>query len=110
MKIKKGDKVKMRAGKDKGKTGKVVQIFPARNRASVEGLNILIKHLRPRRSGEQGQRVEFPGLVDLSNLGLVCPHCGKTTRVASKTIEKKIGEKTKQHKLRVCQKCQEVID
>ncbi|MFA6389534.1 MAG: 50S ribosomal protein L24, partial [Patescibacteria group bacterium] len=52
MNIKKGDKVKILAGKDKGKTGKVLQVFPPKNRASIEGINLLIKHLRPRRQGE----------------------------------------------------------
>ena len=65
MKIKKGDKVKILSGKDKGKTGKVLQVFPSENRASIEGLNILIKHMRPRKQGEIGQRIEFPAPMNL---------------------------------------------
>ena len=60
MNIKKGDKVQIIAGKDKGKTGKVLQVFPAKERVSVEGLNLLIKHMRPHRQGEDGQRIQFP--------------------------------------------------
>ena len=107
MKIKKGDKVKILAGKDKGKTGKVLQIFPTRNRVSVEGLNLLIKHMRPRRQGEKGQRIEFPAPMDLSNTELVCPRCGKPTRVNYK-IQKDAGGKSK--KFRECKKCKQVID
>ena len=107
MNIKKDDKVIMLTGKDKGKSGKVLQAFPSRSRVSIEGLNLLIKHLRPRRQGEKGQRIEFPGLVDASNVELVCPKCGRATRVGSKTIKVE-GQKDK--KYRVCKKCGETID
>jgi large subunit ribosomal protein L24 len=107
MNIKKNDKVKILSGKDKGKTGKVLQILPAENRASIEGLNLLIKHLRPRRNGEKGQRIEFPAFMDASNLELVCPHCGRATRIGSKIVS---GEGKKAKKFRVCKKCQEIIE
>jgi len=108
MNIKKEDKVKILAGKDKGKTGKVLQVLPKEGRASVEGLNLLIKHMRPSRRGEKGQRIEFPAFVDISNLALICPKCGKTTRVGYK-ITKVEGEK-KSKKTRVCKECGESID
>jgi large subunit ribosomal protein L24 len=107
MKIKSGDKVKVLAGKDKGKTGKVLQVFPSRRRASVEGINLLIKHLRPRRQGEIGQRVEFPAPMDLSNLAVICPKCGKPTRIGYKMIEQSNGKKKK---FRMCKKCQAVFE
>jgi len=111
MNIKKNDKVKILAGKDKGKTGKVLQVLPGATpesgKASVEGLNLLIKHLRPRKSGEKGQRIEFPAFINLSNLALVCPKCGRATRVGSKVLNLE-GKKAK--KFRVCKKCQEVIE
>lgn len=108
MTIKKGDKVKILAGKDKGKTGKVLQVFSVRNRASIEGLNLLIKHLRPRRQGEQGQRIEFPAPMNLSNLMLVCPKCGKPSRTGYKIT---VSEKTKKKKkFRICKKCKQIID
>ena len=107
MNIKKNDKVKILAGKDKGKTGKVLQVSPEDGRVSVEGLNLLIKHLRPRRQGEKGQRIEFPAFLDATNLALVCPKCGRATRVGFKTIKLE-GKKDK--KFRVCKKCQEIIE
>jgi large subunit ribosomal protein L24 len=107
MNIKTGDKVKILAGKDKGKTGKVLQTFPGRDRASVEGLNVAIKHLRPRRRGENGQRVEFPAPIQMSNLQLVCPKCGKPTRIGHKLVA---DTKGKSRKYRICKKCEQVID
>ena len=103
MKIKTGDTVKIKTGKDRGKTGTVLQVFVSRNLASVEGRNLLIKHLRPRCEGEKGQRVEFPAPLHLSNLALQCPHCGKETRIGFKFLENK-------KKVRLCKKCNQVID
>ena len=110
MKIKKGDKVKILAGKDKGKTGKVLQVFPSKNRVSIEGLNLLIKHMRPRKQGEKGQRIEFPAPLDLSNVILVCKACDKPTRVGYKYIEVMKNEVKQKQKVRVCKKCKQVID
>ena len=107
MKIKKNDQVKILSGKDRGKTGKVLQVFPSTQRVSVEGLNILIKHLRPQQRGEKGQRIEFPGLVNVSNLMLLCPKCGQGTRVSYKTIKDSEGQSKK---FRVCKKCQETFE
>lgn len=96
-KIKKNDQIKISAGKNKGKSGKVLRVFPAENKIIVEGLNLIKKHVRPRREGEKGQRIEIPGKMNVSNAMLVCPKCGKTTRIGHKSI----GEK----KVRVCKKC-----
>ena len=106
MNIKKGDKVTILAGKDKGKTGKVLQVFPSRERVSVEGLNLLIKHMRPRREGEKGQRIEFPAPMNISNLMLVCPKCSKPARVSYKIVKNDKGNKN----FRVCKKCDQVVD
>jgi large subunit ribosomal protein L24 len=108
MNIKKNDKVKILAGKDKGKTGKVLQCLPNENKASVEGLNLLIKHLRPRRNGEKGQRIEFPAFMSATNLMMICPKCGRPARVGSKVV--KSEETGRSKKFRVCKKCQEIID
>lgn len=110
MKIKKGDKVKILAGKDKGKIGKVLQIFPSANRASIEGLNLLIKHMRPRKKGEQGQRIEFPAPLDLSNVILVCPACDRPTRVGYKYMEVMKNEVKQKKKVRFCKKCKQVME
>lgn len=101
MKIKKGDQVKSIAGKDNGKSGKVLHVFSGEKKVTVEGLNIVKKHTKPRREGEKGQRVEIPGKVNISNVMLVCPKCGKETRVGYKV--------TATGKLRVCKKCQSEI-
>ena len=101
MKIKKGDKVKILAGKDRGKTGKILKMFPEKNKAIVEGLNLVKKHVRPRKEGEKGQRIEVPAKIYVSNLMLVCPKCGKPARVGYKYS----GET----KSRFCKKCQSEI-
>jgi large subunit ribosomal protein L24 len=99
MRIKKGDTIKVIAGKDNGKTGKVLQVLPGIGRVSVEGVNVLSKHLRSQKKEQQGQKVEFPSPIQISNVMLVCSQCGKTTRVAHTMSEDK---KTKH---RSCKKC-----
>lgn len=108
MKIKKGDNVKITCGKDKGKTGKVLQVLPKEKRAIIEGLNLRIKHIRPRREREKGQRIQFPAPLDISNLMLICPKCNKPTRVGYKVLEKKT-ELKKERKQRMCKKCKAII-
>lgn len=107
MKIKINDKVKVIAGKDKGKKGKVLQILVGRNKASVEGINLAIKHLRPKKQNEKGQKIEFPAPMNLSNLLVMCPKCNRGTRVKYKTLET-AGKKGK--KVRICSKCKEIIE
>ncbi|MFA7319208.1 MAG: 50S ribosomal protein L24 [Parcubacteria group bacterium] len=100
MKIKKNDIVKMLAGKDHGKTGKVVKVYPTDEKVVVEGLNLMKKHMRARREGEQGQRVELPRKVTVSDVMLVCPKCSKATRIGYKVSKNKDVKKA-----RVCKKC-----
>lgn len=102
MKIKKEDKVKILAGKDRGKTGKVLKVVADAKKVSVDGINIRIKHMRPKKEGEKGQRIQFPAPMNLSNVALVCPKCSKATRVSFKKLEDK-------SKVRVCSKCKEII-
>ena len=97
MKIKKGDIVKMLSGKDRGKTGKVLRIAPVESRIAVEGLNLIKKHLRPRKQGEKGQIATIPALVSVSKALLVCGKCGKATRVGHAISEGR--------KYRICKKC-----
>lgn len=106
MHIKKNDNVKILAGKDNGKTGKVLQVLPKEGKVSIEGLNLLVKHMRPNREGEKGQRIEFPAFINASNVALICPSCGRQTRVGAKVVEGEKGAK----KYRVCKKCQTVIE
>lgn len=108
MNIKRNDNVKILAGKDKGKSGKVLQVFNESNRVSVDGVNLLIKHLRPRRQGEKGSRVEFAAPMNVSNVMLICPKCNQPTRVRHLIIKAENGKKGS--KVRVCAKCKVAID
>lgn len=101
MKIKKGDKVIILVGKDKGKTGKILQVVPEKNRVSVEGLNIQNKHMRPRKQGESGQKIQIPAMIDASNVALISAKDNKATRVGYK----KEGEK----KVRIDKKSNQAI-
>jgi large subunit ribosomal protein L24 len=86
MKIKTGDKVRVRTGKDKGKEGNILQVFPHLERVVVEGVNIMTKHLR--KTGQRaGQKIEFPSPIHVSNVALVSSKSGKSGRVAYKVIE-----------------------
>ncbi|HTM69229.1 MAG TPA: 50S ribosomal protein L24 [Candidatus Binatia bacterium] len=106
MRIKKGDNVKVMKGKDRGKTGKVIQAFPDGRKIVVEGVNLMAKHMKVRKQGEKGQKIEFSGPVSSANVQLICPKCSKPTRLGSKTLEE-AGHKKK---VRVCKKCKEVIE
>lgn len=85
--------VRILVGKDKGKQGKVLQVFPKLNRVVVEGLNLAVRHLRSRRRGEAGQKITFPAPLQISNTQLVSPKSGNSGRVGWKIIEKG-GKKT----------------
>ncbi|HBI17497.1 MAG: 50S ribosomal protein L24 [Candidatus Moranbacteria bacterium GW2011_GWF2_34_56] len=102
MRIKKDDKVKIIAGKDSGKSGKVLRVIRSVGKVTVEGMNIIKKHVRPKKDGEKGQRVEIAVPMDVSNVMLVCPNCKKETRVGY-AIDKD-GKKN-----RVCKKCKKNI-
>jgi large subunit ribosomal protein L24 len=118
MKIKTGDKVKIISGKDQSKTGKILQVFKGaigskkrvKTRVSVEGLNLLIKHMRPRKQGEKGQRIEFPAPMDASNVMLICPNCDKPARVGYKITEVEVKGKKENKKFRFCKKCKQIIN
>lgn len=100
MKIKTGDTVLIIKGKDRTKKGKVIEVLPKKNRVVIEGINIVKKHVRARRSGEKGQRVEVPRPLSISNVKLICSKCKKPTRVGYKAVDK-----GREKKIRVCKKC-----
>lgn len=102
MKIKKNDLVKIIAGKDLGKEGKVTQILAQENKIVVEGVNKTIKNLKSKNSSEKGKKIEFFAPVHYSNVQIVCPSCKKTARLGYKIEEK--------NKVRVCKKCNAVIN
>ena len=97
MKVKKGDKVQVIAGKDKGKQGKVLGTVPSEAKVVVEGINMVTCHVKPRKQGETGGIVQREAAMYASKVQVVCPKCNKGTRIAHK-IEN--GKKT-----RVCKHC-----
>lgn len=105
MKIKKGDKVLVISGKSRGKTGKVLQVFSANDRITVEGLNLGKKHVRPRREGEKGQVVELALPMHVSNVKLLCPKCSQPARIGFRVGAIKEGAKNSRNKTRICKKC-----
>ncbi len=97
MRIKTGDTVIIRIGKDKGKKGKVIRVLPREGRIVVEGTNMHKKHVRARRAGEKGQVATIPLPFSVANASLLCPHCGKAAKVGYR--------KEGTRKYRVCKKC-----
>ena len=97
MNIKKNDKVVVLSGKDKGKEGKVLEAMPADKKVVVEGVNVASCHVKPRKQGETGGIVRREIPMYVSKVMLVCPKCGKATRVAHKTVDGK--------NVRACKKC-----
>jgi len=101
MKIKKNDQVLIITGKDKGKKGKVLEVFPMISRVVVENINLAKKHRRARRQNEKGQIVEVPRSLHVSNVKLICPKCGHPVRLGARL--------TNDGKYRICKKCQQEI-
>jgi len=102
MKLKKGDKIKMIRGKDNGKTGVIARIFPKKETILVDGLNTYKKNKKPKKEGEKGQVVVLSRPFAPSKAMLVCPKCGKATRVGYVIETNKDGKKVK---TRICKKC-----
>jgi len=101
VKLKKGDNVIMRSGKDRDKNGKVLMTIPKRGKVVVEGLNTVKKHLRAKKQGQKGQIISKERAVSMSSVQLICPKCNKPTRVGYK-VE---GDR----KVRICKKCESEI-
>jgi large subunit ribosomal protein L24 len=104
--VKKGDTVVVIAGKDLGERGEVLAVYPKLDRVTVQGVNIVKKHEKARQAGNQqipAQIVSVENPLHLSNVMVVCPSCGKPTRIGFRTLED--GQKT-----RVCKKCDSNLD
>ena len=97
MNIVKDDKVVVLSGKDKGKQGKVLIADPKAGKVVVEGVNVATKHQKPMKQGEEGGIIKVETPIYASKVQLVCPKCGKGTRVGHKIADGK--------KVRVCKKC-----
>ena len=102
MSIKKGDTVLVIAGKDKGKTGKVLETSPKESKVLVDGVNIVTKHKKPKSQQDKGGIVKKPAAIEASNVQVVCGACGKATRVSHKTVDGK--------NVRICKKCGASLD
>ena len=101
--IRRNDTVIVTAGRDRGKRGRVLRVVPADNRLLVEGVNIIKRHTRPNpQRNIKGGIVEREGALHASNVQLVCPECGKMTRIG----HTKQGDR----KVRICRKCEGVVD
>lgn len=98
MKIKKGDKVQVISGKEKGKVGKIEKVLPQKKLAVVSGLNIAKKMVKPSKKAPKGGKIEFPSPIHISNLKYFCPTCEKASKVTYKILNNK--------KVRVCTNCQ----
>lgn len=103
MGIVKGDNVLVIAGDDKGKSGKVLKVFPEDRRVLVEGVNFVKRHTRRVRQSQQGGIVEKEASIDVSNVMLVCPKCRERTRTGKKRLAS--GKK-----VRACKKCGEIFE
>lgn len=101
--VKKDDMVTVIAGKEKGKTGRIIRVFPDKGRVVVENLNVVKRHTRPTRANAQGGIVEKEAPLDSSNVLLLCASCNKPTRTGFRILED--GSK-----VRFCKKCNEIVD
>ena len=97
MNVKKGDTVIVLSGKDKGKQGKVLGTVPSESKVVVEGINMVTCHVKPRKQGETGGIVQREAALYASKVQVVCPKCGKPTRVGHTVVDGK--------KVRACKKC-----
>lgn len=101
--VRKDDVVKVIAGKDRGKQGKVLRVFPKEGRLTVERVNLIKRHTRPTRQTQQGGIIEREGKLHMSNVMLVCSRCNRGVRVGHRFLED--GKK-----VRICRACGEVLD
>jgi len=99
---KKGDTVKILAGKDKGKQGRILFIDYKNHKVTVEGVNMAKKAIRPNQQNPKGGIIDMALPIHISNIRLICPKCNNLTRIT----RKKVNEKS----VRVCKKCNEIID
>ena len=102
MHIKKGDNVIVLSGDDKGVQGEVIAVSPEEGKVIVKDVNVIHKHVKPRRQGESGGIVDAEGAIYASNVALYCPECKKGVRVRHEVVDGK--------KIRVCAKCGKKFD
>jgi len=103
MNVKRDDKVVVISGKDKGKKGKVLAVIPKERRVIVEGVNMVSKHVKPRKQGETGGIIKQEAPIDASNVMRICNKCNTPTRVGRRILDDGT-------KVRYCKHCDEVLD
>jgi len=101
--VKKNDMVEIIAGKERGKTGKVLRVLPGKGRVVVESLNVIKRHTRPNQLNPEGGIIEKEAPLSISNVMLICGSCNQATRTGVRLLED--GSKT-----RYCKKCNESVD
>lgn len=102
MNVKKGDRVKVLTGKDKGAEGVVLAAYPQKQRVTVEKVNVVKKHLRPTQANPSGGISEMEAPIHVSNVSVICPSCKAPTRI---NVRREDGKK-----VRVCNKCGKDLD
>ena|SRR3989338_6780643 len=102
MKIKKGDKIIVISGKDKGKKGTVEKVYQKQNKVLIPKINIYKRHVKKNQQMPKGGVIELPRLLAVNKIALICPHCAKLTRIGYKLTGSK--------KVRICRKCQSPLD
>jgi large subunit ribosomal protein L24 len=101
--IKKNDTVVVIAGKEKGKRGRVLSVQPSKDNLLIEKINIVKRHMKPTKKYAQGGIIEKEAPIHVANVMLICPKCGKPTRIGNTSLQD--GKK-----VRMCKKCREVMD
>lgn len=103
MKLKKGDRVKVIAGKDRGREGVIEKVFPKEDKVLVPGINIYKKHVKAKGEGKPGGVIEIARPLSVAKVALICPKCKQQTRVGYRLEKEK-------KKSRICRKCKQFID
>jgi large subunit ribosomal protein L24 len=101
--VKKNDTVLIIAGREKGKRGRVLSVYPSKDRILIEKINVIRKHMKPTRKYAQGGIIEKEATLHISNIMLICPKCNKPTRISNTQLQDA-------RKVRMCKKCREVMD
>ena len=107
MNVRKNDSVTVVSGNSLGKQGKVLKVFPKENRIIIEGVNVMKRHSRPSQKNPQGGIVQKEAPINLSNVMVVCPKCGKNTRIGNAVVKDATSGRDK--KMRVCKHCNEMF-
>ncbi len=101
--IKKNDTVVVITGREKGKRGRVLSVYPSKDRLLIEKINMIKRHMKPTKKYAQGGIIEKEAPIHISNVMLLCPKCSKLTRIGNTDLQDG-------RKVRVCKKCREVMD